>query len=426
MANTKHLEILKKGVEVWNEWRKEYPDIRPDLSEADLRGVNLIKANLNYADLRLADLRGADLHGANFPGADLHGANLSEANLQEGYLRGADLTGAYLNETILHWANLYEVNLRDAKLIKAKLSGANLRHAHLENADLRGANLNRADIRGAHFKNANLSQTTLGDVILNIGDLEKSSLNLNQLLEIGLFDSATDTNIIIRSIEFEPKYKDAGVSILNYFSTILNQKYPDIQVKFSIEQEGLNVKMIIETPEGKREEIEQTLQEYGKVLSGQMAPEKFIKDDLMVHDLKIQLETAKLQIESEKRLSQIAKKHYGERIGSLEKEVKDLHRLIGETLSTSKSNLEVFKEFASDALKYLDGKNETIDKILLVLMIKIEQGLKESDEKEVKEMFITIRKENPEFFKKFSEWIIKGSVAGVAGNYLFEWMKSIM
>ena len=197
-------------------------------------------------------------------------------------------------------------------------------------------------------------------------------------------------------------------------------------VKVTIEQEGLNVKMIIETPEGKREEIEQTLKEYGMVLSGQMVPEKFLKDDLMVFELKQQLRIAQLQIESGKQLLQITEKQHGERIGSLEKEVKYLRQLVGETLSTSKSNLEAFKEFASDALKYLDGKNETIDKLLLVLMIKIEQGLKESDEKEVKEMFITIRKENPQFFKKFSEWIIKGSVAGVAGNYLFEWMKSIM
>jgi hypothetical protein len=32
MANPEHLKILKKGVEAWNKWRKENPDIQPDLT----------------------------------------------------------------------------------------------------------------------------------------------------------------------------------------------------------------------------------------------------------------------------------------------------------------------------------------------------------------------------------------------------------
>jgi len=39
MENKKHLDLLKKGVVVWNEWRREHPDIRPDLSREDLRGL---------------------------------------------------------------------------------------------------------------------------------------------------------------------------------------------------------------------------------------------------------------------------------------------------------------------------------------------------------------------------------------------------
>jgi hypothetical protein len=31
MANEEHLAILRKGVEAWNAWRKENPDIRPEL-----------------------------------------------------------------------------------------------------------------------------------------------------------------------------------------------------------------------------------------------------------------------------------------------------------------------------------------------------------------------------------------------------------
>ena len=37
MANEKHIRILRKGSEVWNQWRKKNPESRPDLSKADLR-----------------------------------------------------------------------------------------------------------------------------------------------------------------------------------------------------------------------------------------------------------------------------------------------------------------------------------------------------------------------------------------------------
>ena len=47
MANQKHLAILKREVEIWNQWRQEHVDIQPDLSDADLRGANLRDADLD-------------------------------------------------------------------------------------------------------------------------------------------------------------------------------------------------------------------------------------------------------------------------------------------------------------------------------------------------------------------------------------------
>lgn len=31
MANPEHVEILKQGVDVWNRWREENPEVVPDL-----------------------------------------------------------------------------------------------------------------------------------------------------------------------------------------------------------------------------------------------------------------------------------------------------------------------------------------------------------------------------------------------------------
>jgi uncharacterized protein YjbI with pentapeptide repeats len=70
MAYPEQLEILKRSVEEWNQWRETHPDIRPGLSVANLRGADLIGANLSGANLSMADLRGADLIGANLRVAD--------------------------------------------------------------------------------------------------------------------------------------------------------------------------------------------------------------------------------------------------------------------------------------------------------------------------------------------------------------------
>jgi uncharacterized protein YjbI with pentapeptide repeats len=55
MANAEHLAILRQGVDAWNAWRRKEHWVRPDLSEADLEGV----------DLRGARLEWATLHGVN-------------------------------------------------------------------------------------------------------------------------------------------------------------------------------------------------------------------------------------------------------------------------------------------------------------------------------------------------------------------------
>ncbi len=40
MANKEHLAILKQGVDAWNNWRKQDPDVMPDLDGAPLFGAS--------------------------------------------------------------------------------------------------------------------------------------------------------------------------------------------------------------------------------------------------------------------------------------------------------------------------------------------------------------------------------------------------
>jgi hypothetical protein len=183
MANEEHLEVLKKGVGRWNEWRKHNPDIVPVLEKADLSGADLSGANLNGAALRHANLNGANLIGATLIGANLREANLNLANLSSATVASADLSYANLSEAILSEANLNSATLNSATLNSANLSRADLGEANLRDADLSSANLFEADVMlaklieanlfKADFKNSWVGFTTVANIDLStVKDLE--------------------------------------------------------------------------------------------------------------------------------------------------------------------------------------------------------------------------------------------------------------
>lgn len=143
MANQEHIDILKQGVDAWNQWRQEHPNIRPDLT----------RANPGDAFLNRGDFIGTDLFGASLIWAKLDGSNFSKSTLSH-----ADLSKANLNKA----------RFVGADLIKTKLTGANLSDADFSNADLREADLNRANLCGANFSRAHLGGTSFGNVDLQL------------------------------------------------------------------------------------------------------------------------------------------------------------------------------------------------------------------------------------------------------------------
>ena len=73
MANPEHIALVKTGSECWNQWRRDHPDIVPDLRVAHLRHARLCNMDLSGAIL---DLRSGVLYNANLEDADLSGADL--------------------------------------------------------------------------------------------------------------------------------------------------------------------------------------------------------------------------------------------------------------------------------------------------------------------------------------------------------------
>ena len=182
MANPEHLEILKQGVEVWNRWRAENPNIRPRLSRANLAGLNLSGVDLSGSSLREANLRGANLKKATFSNTNLTGTDLNEA----------DFKGANLILARLLSANCQHANFSNADLNLADFGGANLSGANFSHADLSGANFNVTDLSGANFRNTLMGYTMFCRVDLReVEGLETAYIWGRQPL--GLTPSTTHT-----------------------------------------------------------------------------------------------------------------------------------------------------------------------------------------------------------------------------------------
>lgn len=199
MANPEHLKILKRGVEAWNIWRVENPNIVPDLSRADLSEVYLSKANLSRTQLRRAILFKTDLSNANLSGADL-----SQAKLFWTDLTSTDFSQAKLSRALLIRANVSRADHSDiidpimaetikrTDLRKAKLEDTVICWTDLSNADLSDVNLSHAklfwtDLSMADLSGANLLFSKLFWTDLSYADLSGANLALTKLFWINLF-----------------------------------------------------------------------------------------------------------------------------------------------------------------------------------------------------------------------------------------------
>ena len=149
MLNPYHLEMVKQGAEVWNQWRVDSQVGSPELSGADLSEV----------DLTAYQLAGADLCEANLCRAILSEADLSGGNLSMAYLIEANLFRANLSETSLVRSNMAKANFFGSDLTKADLSDANLSGVNFTMADLTTTNLTKANLSLANFTKAHFKDT---------------------------------------------------------------------------------------------------------------------------------------------------------------------------------------------------------------------------------------------------------------------------
>jgi uncharacterized protein YjbI with pentapeptide repeats len=198
MANSEHIKILNQGVNVWNRWRVENPEIIPNLNGFYLntcesfnrRGRNNIShlkdlngIDFSYTQLKRSNFKCVDLSNASFIGADIlesefshckffnslfslnckrcrfldcdivdcdfEGTNFSHSNFQ-----GTNFTGSDLS-----WTNCFMVNFSGVTLVNVKFYWANCSMSLFSNAEF-----NDCQIHGTNFTSCILSDIRMSNV----------------------------------------------------------------------------------------------------------------------------------------------------------------------------------------------------------------------------------------------------------------------
>jgi hypothetical protein len=238
---------------------------------------------------------------------------------------------------------------------------------------------------------------------------------------------------IVREIEFPPEYYAAGMTILSSFSKIIREKYSTENIRVSIQQDGTNIALIIETPDGIKEKVEQTLYECNLVVQGQMSPEELMGDKINALDLKQQLRIAKAQLENQTELLNCVNLNYDrldKHTENLESQVKSLTDLVAKAFdklaSDSKPELELLKLIIP---AIVESHNMALNQALDSLKEKIENGITKKDEAEIRKSLEIIKKQHPSLFARFVDFIQEKSVevAGTfAGSVVFSTLSAII
>ena len=215
MAKEEHLKVLQQGVENWNTWRQESPDVIPDLKgailkEAKLSHVDFDNADMTYADLSDANLTHAHLDGACLRGAKLTRTRLKNATLRDAVVSDADLSNADLSNARLDHADFSRARFSGSVLIRVNLSNAKLRHARFSHSLLYSADLARADLSYAYLTHTDLS----------FADLTYSNLQGANLTYANLCSAILDGTILTKAMIGWTVFANTDLSAVKELETL--------------------------------------------------------------------------------------------------------------------------------------------------------------------------------------------------------------
>lgn len=243
-------------------------------------------------------------------------------------------------------------------------------------------------------------------------------------IDVNLFTEKDGFSSIVREIVFPAEHYEAGMTILNSFSNIVRQRYAKEEVSVSIQQQGLKISLIIETPDGRREAIEETIKEYNLVLSGHKSVDDFSVSKNESLQLTQQLSFAKLQLETNQQLLEMERRH-SDQLATHNTIITNQYNEVLTILSIALNNPnEQIKNLSAAIAEISASQNNVVLEACKLLQQKFEKGIQIADEDEVKKALKTIATNSPSTFDKIRNFV-ESTAAGVAGNYVYSWLISV-
>ena len=177
MVNSKHVKNLKKGVEKWNKWREENPQISPNL-----RGLNFVKEFPNENEIYNLP----NFEGCNFSNVDLHGVSLRNGyyincSFDGSTIQYADLVDAYFSSCSFKKTKMRVTKIGSATFYNCKFEDADLSYCSAEETSFSNSKLINTKLENIRFVSNDFSDANL--VGCSIYGISSWDLNLNNSVQ---------------------------------------------------------------------------------------------------------------------------------------------------------------------------------------------------------------------------------------------------
>ncbi|WP_421794661.1 pentapeptide repeat-containing protein [Haliscomenobacter sp.] len=216
MANQNQIEILKKGVDYWNNWRKHNP-----LEKINLNGFDFTTIEKIFSYDSDGNKYESQFWRFNFKNANLSNSIFSHIYFLQTEFLHSNLEGVYFNDCTLKACNLSNSNLRNSNLKGCKFVGSDLSYSDLSESYVFGSTVWMSNLENAIQNNLvitppNQSKITLDNIevaqfIYNLMGNQKlkehiDTINQKVVLILGRFQE--EQKMVLDSIRVKLREKN--------------------------------------------------------------------------------------------------------------------------------------------------------------------------------------------------------------------------
>jgi len=196
MAEKEHVDILQQGINNWNKWQSENPNIYPDLSGINFydvfEGSNDIYdipavygANFDNCNLRNSQMRDREFEKCTFQNAQLHMSDccyafFSECKFSSTQMRLLRIGSTSYHDCVFDSCDFSYSSAEDTRFINCKIENSLFKNVHFVKADFSDSKISKCNVYGISSWDMVLDNTIQEDIyimededeLLSVDDIE--------------------------------------------------------------------------------------------------------------------------------------------------------------------------------------------------------------------------------------------------------------